>query len=237
MININPNAKLANVIVLAAALVGCESAGSPVEPELGVVASAPDAGLSMIDLGGGLTVVSSTVEGLTDIAATFTSSVPVGDQVAPGDSLSEVVTDLLGLSLNVAPRFSTSAQSNPGTVQDGEAVTVSGTSRVQTSKVTYSNGTSEWDQEIMTSNFTIRGRNSGGECKSQDQARFRGKSGPGASVFQQRARSAVVCPGDGRVYFVHLNIQTTVTPSGKVNSHVKDTCVSRSEEYPCATAP
>ena len=230
----NRKAILANVMVLAV-LAGCEGMDSPVAPEPVAVGTGAAAGPGQTPVRTELTtVLSTTLAGAESLAMTFSSFVPVGDQVAGADSLSVVVTNLLegGLSLNLAPRFSTSTTSNSGIVEDGEPIKVSGVSKVHTSKVNYSDGTSEWDQEITTSDFVIQGKKSGGECKSQEQERFRAKSGPGATVFQQRARSAVVCPGDGRVYFVHVNIQTVISPSGNVNSHVKETCVSRREDQP-----
>jgi hypothetical protein len=231
------NAIFTSAIAATIALAGCEGVQSPVEPTgAGTTGSGPGAtgATSNYDLTGGLGVISETLAGAQDLALTFSSTVPLGSEATAGDSLAVVVTDLLGgASLSLAPSYSVSGDgSNSGTIVDGEPISVSGVAKVRTSKVTYSDGTSAWDQEIATENFLIRGRSSGGECKEQDAMRTREKTSPGAQVFQTRARQAVVCPGDGRVFYTHLVIQTTITPSGQVNSQVKETCVSKDPDLP-----
>src|SRR5688572_1920953 len=150
-----PKTILANLMMMAA-VAGCENVSSPVEPDAAGIAVA-GAGPSRLEL----PIISSTLAGLEELVMSYSSVAPVGDAVSGADSLVVTVTDLLGLGglFSLSPSYNTA---NTYTVEDGEAVTVSGTTKVQTSKVKYADGSSAWDQEVTHTKFKMKSKSTSG---------------------------------------------------------------------------
>ena len=210
----NRNAILANVMVLAAVLTGCESTGNPVAPQESQAVFQPR-----------LTILSQTLSGYDQLDLTFDAVAPTGTAISDGTSLSVLVTDLLGipLGLDVA---STGSTATPGDPVDGEDMAFNGSMKTKTQKVNYSDGTSQWSTDITTGAFQGTGKQSGGQCKTHDNFTFHGDNPGGATTFTQQVRFATICQGSGRTMWLHILVHFTVTPNGKVASNVDKVWIS-----------
>jgi hypothetical protein len=213
MIKINRNAKLASMIVLAAALAACEGVQNPVEPSAtgAGAAGGAGAGSSMdTDL---IATLSTTLVASEQLDVSFAGTAPVGDQASEAGSLLVSVIDLLGIG---GPLFSTSGDgttTSDGNLQEGEEYSASGTIKTRSYRVKYSDGTSALRTETTLSNFAVTGKQSGTTCRSQDQDNFQADNPEGATTFGQQAQIVTKCPGT-RAAVIHVNLHFT-TPPGK----------------------
>lgn len=239
------------LIAALVSLSACSGFESPTEPQSASVGAATGTGSGTAGapqgvqtdvLTDGTDLVSSVLVGAEELRMSFLSSAPVGETESYGDSLSVDIINLLSDSGTLltsrsawgsGPSFNeVGSTSSTGTLEEGEPISVTGTVKTQTKKVKRADGSTWYETESSVTGYTITGRRSGAQCRQDTDFMFSdGNPETGATTFTQQVRSKTVCPGEGRVLYVHILLHFTVTPASngrepRVTSNVNQVKVS-----------